>query len=138
MRFNMNDRISNYFKYKEAIKTNQPMSNHPTAAEETKIIFAAYRMDLVREVLKTPIIVNSWFRNRDVNEAVGGEPLSQHTLGTAIDFRCETLTPRRIVELIKMSGISYDQLIEYDTFVHISFKFVWDDRKVYIDKTTKK
>ena len=130
-----NTKISNFFTFKEATKTDTGLENEPNNNEAISIIYTACRMDLVRQVLNVPVIVNSWFRSKKVNEAVNGATLSQHRQGMAVDFRTNSLTPKQIIAKIKESGISYDQLIEYNTFVHISFVVVDSERRQYINKT---
>ena len=35
-----------------------------------------------------PIVINSGFRSKEVNKAVGGVPTSNHLTGCAVDIRC--------------------------------------------------
>lgn len=81
-----------------------------------------YCLQPIRDKLGKPMIISSGFRNSQVNRLVGGVSTSQHTKGQAVDFTVPNMTISQIVELIKKSGIEYDQLInEYDKWVHISF-----------------
>ena len=129
-------KISNYFTMKEATKTDTGLDNKVTAPEEAyNIILSASKLDLVRMILGKPVIVNSWYRSKKVNEKVGGVPTSQHALGQAIDIRVNGMKPIEIMDKIKASGVSFDQLIVYKSFVHISFKpNINEDRKQIIIK----
>lgn len=129
-------RISNYFTMEEATKTDTGLDNKVTKPEEAyNIMLSASRLDLIRTILGKPVIVNSWYRSKKVNEKVGGVPTSQHALGQAIDIRVNGLKPIEIMDKIKTSGVSFDQLIVYKSFVHISFKpNINEDRKQIIIK----
>ena len=128
-------KISNYFTIAEATKTDTGLNNTPNDTQARNIVLTASRMDLIRTILGKPVIVNSWFRSEIVNKKVGGAHNSQHKLGQAVDIKVKGMTPREIVDKIKSSGVSYDQLILYPTFVHISFKTnIEENRKQFIVK----
>jgi putative chitinase len=68
-----------------------------------------------------PIIVNSAFRSKAVNDAVGSKDTSQHRIGCAADIRVPGMTPDEVVRTIIASEIGYDQIIrEFDRWTHIS------------------
>jgi hypothetical protein len=68
-----------------------------------------------------PIMVNSAFRSKAVNDAVGSKDTSQHRVGCAADIRVPGLTPDQVVKAIIGSPIAYDQIIrEFDSWTHIS------------------
>jgi len=74
------------------------------------------RLALFLELVKTklggkPIIVNSAFRSKQVNDAVGSKDTSQHRLGCAADIRIPGMTPNEVVEAIMGFGLYYDQII---------------------------
>lgn len=81
-----------------------------------------YVLQPLRNKIGKPIIINSGFRNAQVNKLVGGAANSQHTKGQAADIIVKGLSITSLIDLIKKSGIEYDQLInEYNNWVHISF-----------------
>jgi hypothetical protein len=66
-------------------------------------------------------MVNSAFRSKQVNDAVGSKDTSQHRIGCAVDIRIPQLTPDEVVKTIMASGLAYDQLIrEFDRWTHVS------------------
>jgi len=68
-----------------------------------------------------PIMVNSAFRSKAVNDAVGSKDTSQHRVGCAADIRVPGLTPDQVVKAIIGSPIAFDQIIrEFDSWTHIS------------------
>lgn len=81
-----------------------------------------YVLQPLREKLGKPMIITSGFRSSKVNQLVGGASNSQHLYGQAADFVVNGMSPAQVVELVKKSGIEYDQLInEYNQWTHISF-----------------
>ena len=56
-------------------------------------------------------MVNSAFRSKVVNDAVGSKDTSQHRVGCAADLRVPSMTPDEVVKAIIASGIGYDQVI---------------------------
>lgn len=77
-----------------------------------------------------PIIINSGYRCERLNEAIGGAKISQHVKGQAADIKCFKLSTEELYQLIKNSGIIYDQLIqEFDKWIHISYTAVGENRK---------
>jgi putative chitinase len=79
-------------------------------------------LEKVRELLGGKSIhINSGYRSPTLNRFIGGSNTSAHCLGFAADFKCKDFgTPKEITQLIKDSGLKYDQLIYEGTWVHIS------------------
>jgi uncharacterized protein YcbK (DUF882 family) len=68
-----------------------------------------------------PVMINSGFRSKQVNDSVGSKDSSQHRLGCAADIRVPGMKPREVVEACIKAGIPYDQIIlEFDSWCHIS------------------
>ena len=66
-------------------------------------------------------MVNSAFRCKEVNDAVGSKDTRQHRVGCAADIRVPGMTPDQVVKAIMAAGLAYDQLIrEFDRWTHIS------------------
>ena len=86
--------------------------------------FTANRMEYVRALLGVSIIINSWYRSKEVNGRVGGSDNSQHMKGSAVDFIAPRFgTPLAICQkIVKYTDlINFDQLIQEYGWVHISF-----------------
>jgi zinc D-Ala-D-Ala carboxypeptidase len=86
-----------------------------------------------------PVMVNSGFRSKLVNDAVGSKDTSQHRLGCAADIRVPGMTPRGVVEACIAGRIGFDQIIlEYSSWTHISVPNTPEaaprDSKLIIDK----
>ena len=81
-----------------------------------------YVLQPLREIIKKPMKITSGFRNSEVNRLVGGARNSQHLTGQAADFTIDEMTPAAVIEIVKKSGIEFDQVInEYNKWTHISF-----------------
>lgn len=65
--------------------------------------------------------VTSAFRTESQNEACKGSKNSQHLTGDAIDLKPLEFSVDGFISMIKGSPFKFDQLIKYQTFVHISF-----------------
>ena len=87
----------------------------------------------LRDLYGKPMKVNSGYRCKELNEIVGGVPTSQHRLGEAADIHTGSpLETFRLAHLAKSTPeiwAEIDQLICYDTFVHISHKRVGTQRQ---------
>ena len=101
---------------------HRELDNTPNESEIANIQRLAEFLEQVKEVLGgKPIMVNSAFRSKAVNDAVGSKDTSQHRIGCAADIRVPTMTPDQVVRAIIDSGIGYDQIIrEFDRWTHVS------------------
>ena len=103
------------------IGARKGLDNTPNATEIANLVRTALLLEQLRALLKKPIIVNSGFRSKAVNDAVGSKDTSQHRIGCAADIRVPGKTPKEVVEAVTKSDIPYDQVIqEFDSWTHIS------------------
>ena len=65
--------------------------------------------------------VTSAFRTKEQNDACNGSATSQHLTGDAIDLKPVDFSVDAFISLVKNSPFTFDQLIKYRTFVHVSF-----------------
>lgn len=96
--------------------------NTPNDQELENLKRLADMLEQVKVVLGgKPIMINSAFRSKKVNDAVGSKDTSQHRIGCAADIRVPGMTPDEVVRKVIASGIAYDQIIrEFDRWTHIS------------------
>lgn len=96
--------------------------NTPNEQELENLKRLADFLEQVKTVLGgKPIMVNSAFRSKLVNDAVGSKDTSQHRIGCAADIRVPGMTPNEVVKMVIASKIGYDQVIrEFDRWTHIS------------------
>jgi hypothetical protein len=115
--------LTEHFTLEELTHTDhRELENIPNETELTNLKRLAEFLETVKGVLGgKPIMVNSAFRSKMVNDAVGSKDTSQHRVGCAADIRVPSMTPDEVVKAIIASGIGYDQIIrEFDRWTHIS------------------
>ena len=112
-----------HFTLEELTHTDhRTLDNTPNEAELANLKRLAEFLETVKTVLGgKPIMVNSAFRSKMVNDAVGSKDTSQHRVGCAADLRVPGMTPDEVVKAVIAAGIGYDQVIrEFDRWTHIS------------------
>ena len=115
--------LSEHFTYEELTHTDhREFDNSPNATELANLTRLAAFLEQVKIALgNKPVIVNSAFRSKQVNDAVGSKDTSQHRIGCAADIRIPGMTPDEVVRTIIASGLPFDQVIrEFDRWTHIS------------------
>lgn len=101
---------------------HRTLDNTPNEAERANLQRLAEFLELVKAALGgKPIMVNSAFRSKAVNDAVGSSDRSQHRLGCAADLRVPGMTPDAVVRAVLAANLPFDQIIrEFDAWTHIS------------------
>ena len=96
--------------------------NTPNEQELANLKRLADFLEQVKAVVgNKPIMVNSAFRSKLVNDSVGSKDTSQHRIGCAADIRVPGMMPDEVVKAVIASKIGYDQVIrEFDRWTHIS------------------
>jgi hypothetical protein len=115
--------LTPHFTLEELTHTDhRELDNTPNSSEINNLKRLAEMLEKVKTLLDgKPIMVNSAFRSKAVNDAVGSKDTSQHRVGCAADIRVPGLTPDQVVKAIIGSPIAYDQIIrEFDSWTHIS------------------
>lgn len=103
------------------IGVRKGLDNTPNATEIANLMRTAALLEQVRELVKKPITVNSAFRSKAVNDAVGSKDTSQHRIGCAADIKVAGMSPREVVRACIDAGLRYDQVIaEFGSWTHIS------------------
>jgi hypothetical protein len=96
-------------------------ANTPGPTELLNLGRLARLLEQVRAVVGKPITINSAYRSKRVNDAVGSNDRSQHLHGCAADIRVSAMTPDEVVRAIIDAKLPFDQLIkEFDSWTHIS------------------
>lgn len=102
------------------VTDHREFDNTPNETEIANLQRLAEFLEVVKTTLGgKPIMVNSAFRSKQVNDAVGSKDTSQHRLGCAADIRVPGMTPDEVVKALM--GLPFDQIIrEFDRWTHIS------------------
>ena len=115
--------LSAHFSLEELTTTeHRELSNEPNETERANLVRLAIFLEQVKDLLDgKPIMVNSAFRSKAVNDAVGSKDSSQHRVGCAADLRVPGMTPDEVVKAVIASDLPFDQVIrEFDRWTHIS------------------
>ena len=95
------------FTFKELIKTNTGLENIPDDMNVlSNLCRLAAFLQTIRNELHLPIIVNSGYRSKEVNESVGGVSSSYHCKGLAADIKCS--------DMDKLLAVLHSHLMEID------------------------
>lgn len=113
---------------------HRSLDNTPNPSELANLKRLAEFLEVVKTTLGgKPIMINSAFRSKAVNDAVGSKDSSHHRLGLAADFRVPGMTPDAVVRALL--ALPYDQIIrEYDAWTHISISDKPRRQALIIDK----
>jgi len=127
--------VTPHFTLAELTHTDhRSLDNTPNAQELANLQRLAEFLEVVKTTLGgKPIMINSAFRSKAVNDAVGSRDTSHHRLGLAADFRVPGMAPDAVVRaLLKLP---YDQIIrEFDAWTHISIADKPRRQALIIDK----
>ena len=113
---------------------HRSLDNTPNAGELVNLKRLALFLETVKTALGgKPVMINSAFRSKAVNDAVGSKDTSSHRLGLACDFRVPGMTLDAVVRALLT--LPYDQIIrEYDAWTHISISDKPRRQALIIDK----
>jgi zinc D-Ala-D-Ala carboxypeptidase len=102
--------------------SHRQFDNTPNEAELANLQRLAEFLEEVKALLDgKPIMVNSAFRSKQVNDSVGSKDTSQHRTGSAADIRVPGMSPDAVVRALLASDLPFDQVIrEFDAWTHIS------------------
>ena len=135
-------KLSENFTLDELTHTDhREFDNTPNESELANLKRLAAFLETVKSAVGgKPIIVNSAFRCKQVNDAVGSSDKSQHRVGCAADIRVPQMSPDEVVKAIIAAGLPFDQVIrEFDRWTHVSIPNTADAKprgqKLIIDKT---
>jgi putative chitinase len=115
--------LTEHFTVEELTHTDhREFDNTPNRDEFANLQRLAEFLELVKTALGgKPIMVNSAFRSKAVNDAVGSKDTSQHRVGCAADIRVPGMTPDQVVRTLIAAKLPFDQIIrEFDAWTHVS------------------
>ena len=115
---------------------HRSLDNTPNAQELANLKRLAEFLETVKTTLGgKPVMINSAFRSKAVNDAVGSKDTSQHRSGLAADFKVPGMTPDAVVRAIIAAKLPFDQIIrEFDAWTHISISDKPRRQALIIDK----
>jgi hypothetical protein len=106
--------LTEHFTLEElTITDHREFFNEPNPSERANLVRLAEFLEQVKVAIGgKPVMVNSAFRCKEVNDAVGSKDTSQHRVGCAADIRVPGMAPDAVVKAIMAAGLAYDQLIK--------------------------
>jgi len=120
-------RLSKHFSLEELTQSDTAVrlniDNTPSKEVIDNLKFLSEKLEDVRVLLRSPMLVSSGFRSLSLNRHLGSRDTSSHVKGLAVDFISPSFgNPEAIVKTIVESDIQYDQVIlEFNRWVHLSF-----------------
>jgi zinc D-Ala-D-Ala carboxypeptidase len=117
--------LTEHFTLAELTTTShRQFDNTPNEMELANLQRLAEFLEEVKALLDgKPIMINSAFRSKQVNDSVGSKDSSFHRNGSAADFRVPGMTPDAVVRALVASDLPFDQVIrEFDAWTHISIR----------------
>ena len=90
------------------------------------VCLLAEQLQVVRDIVKEPIFINSAYRHTEYNKAIGGSKYSQHLLAKAADITVGSMTPHELWLLLKTlmenGSIINGGLGKYNSFNHYDIR----------------
>jgi len=111
------------FEYSDTAKIKHINNVADDSVRRNLSILTDEVLDPARRAFGKPIKVNSGYRSKALNEAIGGSATSQHLTGCAADLDGgDRNDNRRLAKLIVELGLPFDQLIDEKNYawVHVS------------------
>ena len=92
------------------ITDHREFNNEPNPNETANLVRLANLLEQVKVAIgNKPVMVNSAFRSKQVNDAVGSKDTSQHRIGCAADIRVPGVTPDQVVKAVIAAKLPFDQ-----------------------------
>lgn len=124
--------ISEHISYEEATKSptadSLGINNEPTLEHLKAMRLVAQNcFEPARKYFNVPLHVNSFYRGKELNEAVKGSATSQHCKGEAIDIDGKGKVKNSAIFNFLKANVTFDQIIaEFPTngepsWVHVSY-----------------
>jgi len=116
--------------------SHRQFDNTPNEVEMANLQKLAEFLEEVKALLDgKPIMINSAFRSKQVNDSVGSKDTSQHRTGSAADIRVPGMSPDAVVRVLVASDLPFDQVIrEFDAWTHISISSTPRRQALIIDR----
>ncbi|ESA37240.1 phage-related lysozyme [Leptolyngbya sp. Heron Island J] len=89
------------FTWGEATKNGTRIPTTPEIVDN--IITFARALQNARNIIGQPFVINSWYRDPQSNEAVGGATNSQHLSGRAVDMYVPGVSVRQVANALRSS-----------------------------------
>jgi len=131
-----------YEQFEDSLKAKELKIDNLIQSEKTRFAIRLLVFNLLqplRDKIQRPLVLNSGYRCPALNKAVGGAKDSQHLKGEAADISCkDAMEVLLLAQIIFRYSLPFDQMILYDSFLHLSFKAHGQQRhQILYDKSYK-
>ena len=90
---------------------------------ENAIILVDVLQYLRDEGVRSPILINSWYRDEEYNKKIGGVPWSMHLTCGAADIVKVGYTPSQVADMLEAHPLADKLGIgRYNTFTHVDIR----------------
>lgn len=122
-------KVTDHFLYSELCVTKYNILNVPFDPEHImNLRVLAGNLELIRSFVGKPIIINSAFRCKRLNDIVRGVPNSDHLIGLAADIVVPGLSFNKLFNLLhdmcNKDLLTFGQVICYNSFVYVAFNTI--------------
>lgn len=119
-------KLTPHFTLEEMTTTQYPALQSKPALETIVHLcyLCAVILEPLREAIGKPVKINSGYRGRELNKAVGGVWNSYHLTGRAADIHCDTLADARLILAVLKDNPHVDLAMverKYSTWVHVQW-----------------
>lgn len=110
------EQLSPHFKREEFNQKQKPLPLNKVKVDPELI----RKLELLRALIKKPIIINSGYRSPSYNAMVGGVPNSRHQFGEAADIRVKGMSPLEVANYARQVGFGYIEPTRFTpTWTHV-------------------
>lgn len=85
--------------------------------------YLVFILDILRNKIKRPIIINSGYRTETQNKKVGGARYSYHIRGMAADIRANGMTAKELAKELDRIIPKECGIIVYEDWVHFDVRY---------------
>lgn len=109
-------------------KTDTGLPNIPDKQAQIHLVYLCRALERIRAKVNIgnlgdpiPIVINSGFRSKEVNSAVGGSPSSYHLDGRACDISIAGMSDDCVDKLLNAIYDEFpSEIISHSTYIHFS------------------
>lgn len=114
--------MTKHFSLTEMTRTNTGLENTPDAEARANLVYLCRTLERVRRAIgNKPITINSGFRSKAVNKAVGGVTGSLHLYGRACYISLHGLNDEDRTSLLTALDDTFPtEMIVYGNYVHFA------------------
>lgn len=112
--------FNEFFKTSTGIDNSIPDEDFTLVHHNVKILM--YTLNVVRCLVRCPLIINSGYRNEKVNKSVGGVSTSLHLKGCAADITCADMNKlHQVCKTLYNEGLFREFIYYADKeFIHVA------------------